>query len=106
MVPDVPRVEVCLAVVGGNVPVVAPWSILALVGVVKVQAAHLLVVVGRFVHVRGAGHQPERHIDDTTAQDEEPTHPAEFSLIHGSGLSHYSIDHDWLFLALRYQAMP
>jgi hypothetical protein len=86
-----PRTELCLAVVERSVPVVARRSMtggLTYVSVVDVQAAHLLVMIGPFVHVRGTGHQAERQIDRTTAKSEEPTHPTEFNRIDPAALLH------------------
>ena len=84
MVPDVPGIEVRSAAVGirGLVGAGGPQTgALAQMGVVQVQAAHLVMMVGGFVHVRTAGHEAERQIDGTATYGEEPTHPAKFSPI-------------------------
>ena len=86
MVPDVLCIEVGSAGVGRQGIAVAAWSqtgALAQVCMVQVQAAHLVMVVGGFVHVRSAGHEAERQIGGTARYGEEPTHPAKSSPARG-----------------------
>ena len=80
MVTDVRGVEARLAAVGSRRLVVVHrfmTGALGQVGVVEVQAAHLLVMVGCSMHVCASGHEAERHIGGTRAESEKPTHLAE-----------------------------
>jgi hypothetical protein len=73
MVPDVSGVDANLAVLGIYGLVVTRRLViggLARVGVIEVQAARFLVMIGRLVHVRRSGHEAEQQINDTTAESE------------------------------------
>ncbi len=94
MVTDVSGVETRIAVFGRSVLVVALLLVIggvAQVGVIEVQTPRLLVMIGRFMHVRCAGHEAEPQIDGTTAQREDPAHPSELNRIHGQGAMRYSM---------------
>ena len=52
---------------------------LAQVGMIEVQPPRLLVMIGRFMHVRRTGNEAERQVGDTTAEGEDPAHPPESS---------------------------
>ncbi len=77
VVPDVPGVEartlVCI-----RWPVVCRVTVtgFAPVHVIKVQTAHLLVVVGRRVDMRSGGYEAERQVGCTTTERQEPSHGA------------------------------
>lgn len=89
MVPDVSGVDAHIAVFGRSGLVVARGLViggLAQVGVIEVQAAHVLVMIGRLMHVRRSGHEAEHKIGGTTAESEDPTHPAESNRSHGAAL--------------------
>lgn len=78
VVTDVPGLKLGLAVIVRRWVVVARGDFLSTsqVGVVEMQAPHLLVVVGCLVDVRSSGHHAAREIGETTAENEKPAHPA------------------------------
>ncbi len=77
MVADVPGLKLGLAVIGWRGVVVArqAFPCVSQVGVVEMQAPHLLVVVGRLVDVRSSGYHAVGETGETTAENEKPAHP-------------------------------
>ena len=89
MVPDVSGVDAHTAVLGRDGLGAASGLMiggLAQMGMIEVQAARFLVVIGRLMHVCRSGYEAEHQIDGTTAESEESTHPSESNRDHGSAL--------------------
>ncbi len=84
MVLGVSGVDVGIAILGRHRRVVIRG--VAQVGVVEVQAARCVVMIGRLMHVRRSGHETEEQIGGATADGEKSTHPTELSRSHGSAL--------------------